>query len=175
MASAVIVVVSVCVVGLLARPILGTGSERPLTIDHYIHVRSTVPAITGQPARIYVRERVEASAIRRGATFRDRVALFVHGGGTPGEVAFDLRYQDYSWMAYLAGAGFDVFAMDLTGYGRSTRPPEMNDPCNLAAEQQSALIPTRLPSLCTPSYPYELTTMTSEWNDIDAAHRGRAR
>ena len=28
-------------------------------------------------------------------------------------------YQDYSWMAYLAHAGFDVFSMDMTGYGRS--------------------------------------------------------
>jgi pimeloyl-ACP methyl ester carboxylesterase len=83
-------------------------------------------------------------------------------------MAFDVPYQDYSWMAYLARAGFDVFAVDLTGYGRSTRPPAMNDPCNLAAEQQSALIPTRLPAMCTPSYPYELTTMTSEWDDIDA-------
>ena len=39
-------------------------------------------------------------------------------------------------MAYLADAGFDVFSMDTTGYGRSTRPAPMNDPCNLSAEQQ---------------------------------------
>ena len=34
-------------------------------------------------------------------------------------MAFDVPYQDYSWMAYLAEAGFDVFAMDITGIGRS--------------------------------------------------------
>ena len=38
-------------------------------------------------------------------------------------------------------AGFDVFSMDITGYGRSTRPAVMNDPCNLAPEQQAALVP----------------------------------
>jgi tRNA 2-selenouridine synthase len=35
----------------------------------------------------------------------DKVVLFVHGGGTPGAVAFDVPYQDYSWMAFLAAAG----------------------------------------------------------------------
>jgi len=55
------------------------------------------------------------------------------------EVAFDVPYQDYSWMEYLAQAGFDAFAMDTTGYGRSTRPAAMNDPCNLSPAQQLAL------------------------------------
>ena len=84
----------------------------------------------GQDAEIYVREKVLASTLARGRRGRNRIALFVHGAGTPAEVAFDVPYKDYSWMAYLARAGFDVFAMDMTGYGRSTRPAAMNDPCN---------------------------------------------
>ena len=71
--------------------------------------------------------------------------------GTPAEVAFDVPYQDYSWMAYLARAGFDVFAMDTTGYGRSTRPTPMNDPCNLAAAQQALFIPALIPAPCPAS------------------------
>jgi pimeloyl-ACP methyl ester carboxylesterase len=47
------------------------------------------------------------------------VVLFVHGAGTPAEVSFDVPYKDYSWMAYLAQAGYDVFSVDMTGYGRS--------------------------------------------------------
>jgi alpha-beta hydrolase superfamily lysophospholipase len=43
--------------------------------------------------------------------------------------AFDLQFENYSWMEYLATAGFDVFAMDVTGYGLSPRPM-MDDPCN---------------------------------------------
>ena len=58
-------------------------------------------------------------------------------------------------MGYLADAGFDVFAMDMTGYGRSTRPAAMNDPCNLSKEQQATLIPALLAAPCSPSYPHQ--------------------
>jgi pimeloyl-ACP methyl ester carboxylesterase len=69
-------------------------------------------------------------------------------------------------MAYLARAGFDVFAMDTTGYGRSTRPAPMNDPCNLARDQQTAFVPSLIAAPCSPSYPHQLTTIASDWNDI---------
>ena len=114
-------------------------SSRLLTIDHFVKVTSMVPAITGQPAQIYVRERAQAGSVLRGST-GDKVVLFVHGAGTPAEVSFDVPYQDYSWMAHLARAGFDVFSMDTTGYGRSTRPAPMNDPCNLAADRQAGFV-----------------------------------
>jgi pimeloyl-ACP methyl ester carboxylesterase len=115
-----------------------------------------------------VRELVQPGTVLRGGPAENRVVLFVHGAGTPAEVAFDVPYQDYSWMAYLAGAGFDVFSMDMTGYGRSTRPAAMNDPCNLAKEQQSAFVPSLIPGPCGPSYPRQLTTIASDWNDLDA-------
>src|ERR1700739_2848408 len=117
-----------------------------LRLDHYVEVRSAVPAITGQGTRLCVREVVEPGSALRGALAPDRVALFIHGAGTPAEVSFDVPYHDYSWMAYLAQAGFDVFAMDMTGYGRSTRPAPMNDPCNLSHAQQAQLIPQLLAS-----------------------------
>ena len=50
-------------------------------------------------------------------------------------------------------AGFDVFSMDTTGYGRSTRPAAMNDPCNLSAEQQKQFVPALIAKPCAPSYP----------------------
>jgi len=140
-------------------------SDRLLTIDHYVRVTSTVPAIAGQPAQLYIRERVLAGGALRTSSFGDRVVLFVHGAGTPAEVAFDVPYQDYSWMAFLARAGFDVFSVDMTGYGRSTRPAPMNDPCNLAKDRQAGFIA----SPCAASYPHTLTSIASDWNDIDAA------
>src|ERR1700691_1088494 len=96
--------------------------DSALRLDHYVGVRSTVPAIAGQKTPIYVREVVHAAASLRDRSIANRVVLFIHGAGTPSEVAFDVPYRDYSWMEYLAQAGFDVFAMDTTGYGRSTRP-----------------------------------------------------
>ena len=139
-----------------------------LTVDHYVSVRSTVPSIAGQIVEIYVRERLDAGAVLRAASVADRVVLFVHGAGTPAEVAFDMPYRDYSWMNYLAQAGFDVFAMDTTGYGRSTRPTAMNDPCNLSRDQQAVFIPALLSEPCAPSYPHMMTTIASDWNDIGA-------
>ena len=140
-------------------------SQTLLTIDHYVPVRSTVPAIAGQAAQLYVRERVLAGQALRASSPGDRVVLFVHGAGTPAEVAFDVPYRDYSWMAFLAQAGFDVFSVDLTGYGRSTRPAPMNDPCNLSKESQPAFVAAP----CAPSYPHTLTSMTSDWDEVGAA------
>jgi pimeloyl-ACP methyl ester carboxylesterase len=142
--------------------------DRLLRIDHYVQVHSTVPAIAGQLTQIYVREVVEAGTVLRGGPAADRVALFIHGAGTPAEVAFDVPYQDYSWMAYLAHAGFDVFSMDMTGYGRSTRPAAMNDPCNLTKEQRALYTPSLIAAPCAASYPHQMTTIASDWHDIDA-------
>src|SRR5262245_36347911 len=178
--------VTVAFAALLCFAASADDGEKLLTIDHYVRVKSTVPAIAGQTSQIYVRERVQAGvALRAPFTYgggapppslgasapRDssglfgRVVLFVHGAGTPAEVAFDVPYQDYSWMAFLARAGFDVFSMDTTGYGRSTRPAPMNDPCNLAKDRQAGFVSAP----CAPSYPHALTTIASDWNDIDAA------
>ena len=114
--------------------------------------------------QIYVRERVKPATVQRGVPRDDRVVLFVHGAGTPAEVAFDVPYEDYSWMAYLAAAGFDVFSMDMTGYGRSTRPHVMNDAAisRRSNRRRSARTP------CDATYAAQLTTIASDWDDIDA-------
>jgi pimeloyl-ACP methyl ester carboxylesterase len=58
----------------------------------------------------------------------DRILLFVHGATYPAETAFDLQLDGLSWMDYIAQQGYDVYLMDVRGYGRSTRPPEMGQP-----------------------------------------------
>jgi pimeloyl-ACP methyl ester carboxylesterase len=61
-------------------------------------------------------------------TFRPgRTLLFVHGATYPASTAFDLALGGQSWMDYIASRGFDVYLLDLRGYGRSTRPKEMAD------------------------------------------------
>jgi pimeloyl-ACP methyl ester carboxylesterase len=164
----ILITVFICVSTSLDQSTLADDGEHLLTVDHYVSVHSTAPSMAGQIAQIYVRERVRAGAALWAASLADRVVLFVHGGTTPAEVAFDVPYQDYSWMAYLAEAGFDVFGMDVTGYGRSSRPPAMNDPCNLAPSQQTALIPALLSTPCAAAYSHALTTYSSDWNDIGA-------
>lgn len=147
-----------------AAALCADDSRRLLRIDHYVPVQSAVPAMKGQIAQIYVREVVVAATALRGEAASGQVVLFVHGAGTPAEVAFDVPYQDYSWMAFLARAGYDVFSMDMTGYGRSTRPEPMNNPCNLSKEQQAQF----LAAPCAATYSQQMTTIASDWHDIDA-------
>jgi len=163
-ASAALVGVVLPLDRVAAQPSAAEDSQTILTVDHFVANESVVPAMAGQTVQLYVRERVKPATVLRGMPRDDRVVLFVHGAGTPAEVAFDVPYSDYSWMAYLAAADFDVFAMDMTGYGRSTRPSVMQETCNLSAEQQTALGRAS----CKATHPSQLTTIASDWDDIDA-------
>ena len=139
-----------------------------LRVDHYVQVKSTTPAMAGQDAQLYVREVVLAGTALRHRSDPKGVLLFVHGAGTPAEVAFDTPIEGYSWMAFLARAGYDVFSVDMTGYGRSTRPVPMNDPCNMGLAAQGPYVPTLLPAPCAAPRTQPMTTMESDWHDIDA-------
>src|SRR6267154_2307194 len=84
------VLVTLAGITFLTGRFLGEDSRSLLTVDHYVKVRSSVPAMSGQTAQLYVRERVEAGTALRAVNLDDRVVLFVHGAGTPAEVAFDV-------------------------------------------------------------------------------------
>lgn len=58
----------------------------------------------------------------------DHVVLYVHGASYPSETTFDLPLNGISWMDYIAERGYDVWLVDVRGYGRSTRPAEMDQP-----------------------------------------------
>jgi len=135
------------------------------TIDYYVQHRSLVPSMDGQIAQLYLREKVRQATLSGTESFEGRVVLFISGSYIPAEVAFDFNIDSYSWMAFLAAEGFDTFAIDITGHGRSTRPHAMNDPCNLADDNRLAV---GLPlESCEPSYPYRINTVDSEWADIN--------
>jgi pimeloyl-ACP methyl ester carboxylesterase len=57
-----------------------------------------------------------------------KILLFVHGATYPAETAFDLPIEGVSMMDLIASRGYDVYLVDVRGYGRSTRPPEMSQP-----------------------------------------------
>src|SRR5262249_48354980 len=58
----------------------------------------------------------------------DKILLFVHGATYPAETTFDLPLGGRSMMDYMAQQGWDVYLVDVRGYGGSTRPPEMEKP-----------------------------------------------
>ena len=84
-----------------------------------------------------------------GLNAADRVVQFVHGATTPGTAAFGFDHKDYNWMAFLARNGFDVWAMDMSGYGSSPRPM-MDDPCNVDPQLQEILLKRPLAAPCAP-------------------------
>jgi pimeloyl-ACP methyl ester carboxylesterase len=58
----------------------------------------------------------------------DRTVLFVHGATFPSESTFDLSLDGVSWMDFIARAGYDVYLVDVRGYGGSTRPTATTEP-----------------------------------------------
>jgi len=110
------------VVGLTAEagPCRSMGQpERQLLAESY-RIASDTPGI-----ELYVRNKRPADVRALPA---ERVLLYVHGGTYPAETAFDLPLNGLSWMDYIACHGWDVYLVDLRGYGQSSRPPEMAAP-----------------------------------------------
>ncbi len=71
---------------------------------------------------IYVRNKWPSDM----TSFRpQRTVLFVHGATYPAHTNFDLKLDGVSWMEYIAARGYDVYLLDVRGYGHSTRPKEM--------------------------------------------------
>ena len=68
----------------------------------------------------------------------DKILLYVHGATYPASTAFDLKLGGLSWMDYVAQHGYDVYLIDLRGYGKSTRPLEMDAP----ADQNAPIVRT---------------------------------
>jgi pimeloyl-ACP methyl ester carboxylesterase len=73
--------------------------------------------------QLYVRNKAPASMTQFSA---EKTVLFVHGATYPAETSFDLELGGFSWMDYIARQGYDVYLVDVRGYGRSTRPAAMS-------------------------------------------------
>ena len=52
----------------------------------------------------------------------ERVVLFVHGATYPSETVFDIDLPGGSWAEHVARKGYDVYLVDVRGYGRSGPP-----------------------------------------------------
>lgn len=67
-----------------------------------------------------------------------RTLLLVHGATYPSTAVLDYPVEGVSAMDWLAANGFDVWCIDLLGYGMADRPPEMDQP----AEDNEPLVDT---------------------------------
>lgn len=115
----------------MARASLSRSTALLLASGLLLHVASAAPPairrhdflVRGNPGiRLFVRE-VTASQ-----SDLHKTVLLIHGARIPGVASFDLPVPGGSLAADLATRGFDVYIVDVRGYGRSTRPPEMDAP-----------------------------------------------
>ena len=139
------------------------------TVDFLVPHVSTVPANAGRRVELFLRLKAQRFSVRAPGQPGPQVVLMISGARVSAVPAFDLLSfdQGYSWMDYLANLGFSVYATDLTGYGLSPRPT-MENPCNAPMwEQQLYLIPNPLAQPCALAYPYQLTSIRSDWDEID--------
>ena len=97
------------------------ASSVTLTTEEFM-----VPAVD-PGIELYVRNRHPAGATRFAA---EKILLFVHGATYPAETTFDLELGGLSMMKFIAEHGYDVYLVDVRGYGRSTRPAEMDQPAD---------------------------------------------
>ncbi len=79
----------------------------------------------GAGIQLFVRNKHPAGQTKFSA---DKILLYVHGATYPSETAFDLPIEGKSMMDLIAARGYDVYLVDVRGYGRSSRPPEMSQP-----------------------------------------------
>ena len=120
---------------LLLHPTLRAADESIAGDEHWVQ---SVSSADGKPLKLNVWEKRLKAADPSAFAKSGKVVLLAHGAGTPGRIAFDLQVPEksavtYSLMDYLAGKGFDVFAVDYQNYGRSDRHP-----CGLCVTTQVA-------------------------------------
>jgi pimeloyl-ACP methyl ester carboxylesterase len=112
----------IAAVGLIIWLITQT-SAAPLKIETESY---RIPA-ADSGIELYIRNKHPAGVSNFSA---EKILLFVHGATYPAETAFDLPLNGLSMMDYIAQQGWDVYLVDVRGYGGSTRPPEMDVPAN---------------------------------------------
>jgi pimeloyl-ACP methyl ester carboxylesterase len=101
-----------------AAMLLAASAHAFETAGHYV-------ASSADPAsRIYVAEKLAPGTT---AVQADKAVLFVHGATYP-SLSFDLPIAGYNWMDYVGERGWAAYALDIRGYGNSTRPREMAAP-----------------------------------------------
>jgi pimeloyl-ACP methyl ester carboxylesterase len=126
----------------LGRALLARGAQSffatLIVISSFLVASAEVPKLDTEAymipsadpgVELYIRNKHPAGVTSFPA---DKILLFVHGATYPAETSFDLPLGGRSMMEYVAQQGWDVYLVDVRGYGGSTRPPEMDKPASEA-------------------------------------------
>lgn len=126
-----------CSIGTLILAVLLVGcaavpSGRPALVTEEFLIPSGDPGV-----QLYVRHKRPRDLTTFSA---ENIVLFVHGATYPAETSFDLQLDGLSWMDYIANRGYDVYMVDVRGYGKSSRPAEMDQ----AADRNAPIVRTAI-------------------------------
>ena len=110
-----------CGIGFALLALAASAGAQPVTLATRDFM---VPALD-PGIELHLRNRQPAGAK---AFAPGRIVLFVHGATFPASSAFDVELPGGSWMGYVAARGYDVYGLDIRGYGASTRPAAMSQP-----------------------------------------------
>lgn len=106
-------------IGLIACVVSSAASAQRIVTETFM-----IPAVDSG-IQLHVRnKRLEG----RDSFSAERIVLFVHGATYPSETGFDIDLPGGSWVENVARKGYDVYFVDVRGYGRSTRPAAMDAP-----------------------------------------------
>lgn len=80
-----------------------------------------------EESHIYLKEKWQDS------TARGPVVLMIHGYNALASLGnYDIPVKDLSGMSFLAARGYDVFALDMRGFGQSSKPQDLTWEDNVA-------------------------------------------
>jgi pimeloyl-ACP methyl ester carboxylesterase len=126
-----IVISSLLLPALGLHPAIANDADGLRVTDYFISHTSNEPFYSQNnlDPRVILHVREVVLPGRERTVAQDgKVLLLIHGYSFPGYVAFDTDHENCSLMRYFARAGWDTFALDLEGFGLSTRPPVMDNP-----------------------------------------------
>ncbi len=114
------------------EPSLKTEAHEPLRL---VTATPCEPGLLRREERRLAVDDLQIFVMTVRAPQRRGAVVLTHGAGSPSSALWDLKPSRFSLMRTLACAGFDAYALDVRGFGGSTRP---EDPAQVRAQQVQA-------------------------------------
>jgi len=97
-----------------------SAKDAPKIVSEDLHIATETPGV-----ELFLRNKHPEGVTSFGPS---RTVLYIHGSTQSSETVFDLPLGEGSWADYIAARGYDVWLVDVRGYGGSTPPKDQSKP-----------------------------------------------